>query len=68
MNAREIRWCLWAGIVIILDIVLPFGPLRENGTFAGAFLAWMTLTAAVVASGFVATASWSGKNRQGNRS
>lgn len=68
MNIREIRWCLWAGIVVILDIFLPFGPLRQNGTFGGAFLAWGLLTLAVVISGFAATASWGSRNAGEKRS
>jgi Na+-driven multidrug efflux pump len=59
MNTREKRWCLWAAIVAFLDIFLPFGPLRQHGTFTGAFLAWTLLTVAVVISGLFYTSSWS---------
>lgn len=68
MDAREIRWCLWAGIVAFLDIFLPFGLLRRNGTFAGSFLAWSLLTLAVVISGFIYTASWGRNTAEVNKS
>ncbi len=68
MSIREIRWCIWAGLIIILDVYLPFGPLRQSGSLCGAFLAWTILTLAVVISGFAATRSWGRKTGKGQQS
>ena len=63
MNLKEKRWVIWACVVTFLDIFLPFGLLRENGTLTGAFLAWTLLTLAVAFSGVVYTSDWGKKDQ-----
>nr|WP_321500955.1 hypothetical protein [uncultured Dethiosulfovibrio sp.] len=65
MNSRERKWCWWMAVVAVLNLLLPFGPLRDRGSLYGSFAFWLILTVAVIFSGAVYTVDW---GRQKGRS
>ena len=63
MNLKEKRWVIWAGIVIFLDLFLPFGLFKKSGTVSGAFLAWAILTVADATTTQIYTSGWGKKGQ-----
>jgi hypothetical protein len=63
MRKKERLWLIWMAVVTVLDVALPFGVLRESGSFRGAFAVWLLLTLAVVLSGAIYTGSWGTERR-----
>ncbi|MCF4115204.1 MULTISPECIES: hypothetical protein [Dethiosulfovibrio] len=63
MRKKERLWLMWMAVVTVLDVALPFGVLRESGSFRGAFSVWLVLTLAVVLSGAIYTGSWGTERR-----
>lgn len=58
MKISESKWCWWMAAVAVLNLVLPFGPLRGYGSLYGSFAFWVALTIIVIISGAVYTADW----------
>ena len=58
MKISESKWCWWMAAVAVLNLALPFGPLRGYGSLYGSFAFWVVLTIIVIISGAVYTAGW----------
>ncbi len=63
MVSRESKWCSWMAVVAVLNLALPFGPLRDRGSLCGSFAFWLILTVIVIISGAVYTANWGKSER-----
>ena len=53
----------WLGLLVVLDIVIPWFVLTRVEKMSGAFLFWTVWTAVAIASAFVIFLKWRGVER-----
>ncbi len=53
----RIAWS-WLGLLLVVDIVVPWYLLSGQARFTGAFLFWVIWTAVAIVSMFVLFAGW----------
>lgn len=58
MNSKEIIWVVFALLVIILDIAVPYTVLKDVSKFSGPYLYWAVLTLVVIVAGWIYISRW----------
>ena len=59
MSTKSALVWLWLGLLIAVDLVVPWLIIGQEATFLGPFLFWVVWTVVAVASMFVIFRRWS---------
>lgn len=57
MTKSRLAWG-WLAVLLVLDLVVPWVLLGNEGGFLGAFLFWVVWTAVAIASMFILLLRW----------
>lgn len=58
MSGKEFGWILFAILIAILDLAVPYTVLKNVAKFTGPYLYWTVLVLVVIIAGWIYVAKW----------